>query len=77
MNQNDQLITAEVQLLECGGIVDLFHGLNFREVVAATDRAKRGAEEIRVKPPFGESLLNVAFPGVLQIQAQLSPALDA
>src|SRR5467141_2713574 len=76
MNDEHQFIPAQIELFERSAIVDPFNNLNFREVVAASDSAKCGTEQIWVKSRFGESLRDVSFPWMLKVEAQFSPAFN-
>src|SRR5882724_3175362 len=76
VDQNDQLLLAQREELECLCIKHLINHLQLRKVVTAT-KSSQGLVEFRgFKVRCSENFSHIAFPGMFQIEAQLGPAVE-
>ena len=76
VDQDNQLLLAQAQLPEFPGVHHLLDRLQLGEVVAATNRAQRLVEFRGFELRGRENLPRIAFPRMLQVEAELSPAVE-
>src|SRR5258707_425996 len=76
VNQNNQLLLAQAEELECPCIKHLIDHLQLGKVVAATKRSQGLVEFRGFKLRSDENLLHVALPRMLQVEAHIGPAVE-
>src|SRR3989442_9444075 len=76
MNEHDDLLLSEREPFELPAIENLFNGLQFGEVVSASDSAEQLIEIGRFEIARSEKLLRIAFPSMFEIETKLSAAVE-
>src|SRR5258707_10579280 len=76
VDQNDQLLLAQAEELQRICIKHLVNHLQLRKVVATSESTHSLVEFRGFKRRGGENLLHITFPRMLQVKAQVGPAVE-
>src|ERR1035441_2512194 len=76
VDQDDQLLLAQAEKLECPCIQHLINHLQLRKVVATTKRSQGLVEFRGFKLRCSENFLHLALPGKFQVEAQVGPTVE-
>jgi hypothetical protein len=76
VDQNNQLLLSQAKLLELSGIAAFLYALELGEVVSTSERSESFVVFGRFEFLFRENLHDLLSPDVLQVERDLSPAVE-
>ena len=76
VDEHNQLLLAQAKLLELASVEDILDNLEFGEVIAAPKSSESFIEVGGLEFFFGENLADFVGPDVLEVEGDLSPAVE-
>src|SRR5262249_3109232 len=76
VRQHDELLLAEAEFPELSSVQNFINGLQFDEMISASERAERVVKVGGLKFPLCEDCADIIAPGVFEIERELSPAVE-
>ena len=76
VDEHNQLLLAQAKLLELAGVENFLNSLEFGEVVSASERSESFVELRGLEFLFGENFADFVGPDVLEVERDLSPAVE-